>query len=451
MTRLTPSDQAGTGSAPGSATIPPQRSPRSLRLLVLGTGDSAATLRTRAADAGAELAQRFSSRVTHVVVDETVGDNDSRVTRARTAGLPVLSLEQGEELLGAPEEVEVDVVGEVEVDGEAAVSGVGVIEAVDVEVMDVGVEEVWEEKEEGVAAEPEGGEAEPVALGAEPVVVGGVEPVVVGVEESEAGEEGGVEAEEAGETESIAFVRPRSEYAESQEGGPTDVFAGSALEAVLLFPPLPAEESADACGCGEICGGEGGDGGRLEAGVEVEVEVGVGDGVVGEGARAGTGAGAGVGTGVGVGLGAAVEVIGMRLAVEQEDDFGAGVDVAGVTAGDVVLEPDAPVADGAESGQAQTPVAAAGSIAWALVPLASLGLLTPVSMGYAAYRLRSRPLAYATACYTIAVTAAFAVSAAAPRGGATHSVVSDLLTACLATSWLGGTVHSLLIRRRVFG
>jgi hypothetical protein len=142
----------------------------------------------------------------------------------------------------------------------------------------------------------------------------------------------------------------------------------------------------------------------------------------------------------------------MRLSAEQEDDFGAGVDVAGVMAGDVMLGSDTPVADSAARESAQAPVAAAGSIAWALVPLASLGLLTPISMGYAAYRLRSRPLAYATASYTIAVTAAFAVSAAVPRGGgATHSAVSDLLTACLATSWLGGTIHSLLIRRRVFG
>lgn len=405
MTRLTPSDQAGTGSAPGSATIPPQRSPRSLRLLVLGTGDPAAALRARAADAGAELAQRFSSRVTHVVVDGTIGEDDARVTRARTAGLPVLSIEQGDELLGTRDER-----------GEVAAAEVVAADVVEVEVEGAGPG----------AAQADGEAGEEFR----------VEPVAV--EEVERGEAAWIGI---GEAEPIDVIRPRYEpeyAAQSLEDGPTNVFGGSALEAVLLFPPLPAEGSVGTCGCGEIDGGEGvgsaegsGDEGESGVGVEVRAE--------------------------GGGLsGAAAELVGMQALVERDEDFAADVDVAGVMAGDVVLghgsetsaADDALAATPAET---QTPVAAAGSIAWALVPLASLGLLTPVAMGYAAYRLRSRPLAFATGWYTVAVTAAFAVSAAAPRGGgAAHSAVSDLLTACLATSWLGGTIHSFLIRRRVF-
>jgi hypothetical protein len=81
----------------------------------------------------------------------------------------------------------------------------------------------------------------------------------------------------------------------------------------------------------------------------------------------------------------------------------------------------------------------------------SLGLLTPVGIGYAAYRLRSRVLYIATACYTIAVAAAFAVSAVSPVRTGKHAVVGELLLACLGASWVGGTVHGFLIRRRVFG
>ena len=91
------------------------------------------------------------------------------------------------------------------------------------------------------------------------------------------------------------------------------------------------------------------------------------------------------------------------------------------------------------------------SYAWAAVPFASLGLLTPVAMGYAAYRRRSRALAGVAAWYLFAVTIAFAISATAHNGAKTQSAVGDLLTICLAASWIGGTVHALMIRRQVFG
>ena len=347
MTRLTPSDQADTGSAPGSAAIPSQRSAQGLRLLILGTGESAGALRSQAADAGAELAQRFSSRVTHVVVDDTVDEDDARVVRALAAGLPVLDLVKGSELIGERAH-----------DGGAA-----------------------EEDEEGVSE----------ASGSSNAVV----------------------AEAPYEVPGVTLVRPRAEAdieIESALDGPSSVFAGSALESVLLFPPLPAGDSAAAggCGCGEDCGGGTAD---LDSDVETETEAGLAS--------------------------SAADLTRLEEASPLEDLAGERTLVS-ATQG---------AAD--ERGQALPQTAVAASVLWALVPLVSLGLLTPAAMAYAAYRLRSRILGAATVLYAAAVVAAFTASAAAPRGGA-HGGVSDLLTACFAASWLGGTVHAFMIRRRVF-
>ena len=99
MATVTPSDRAGAASAKRPATIPTQRSGQGLRLLVLGAGDDAVAFRERAADAGAELAQRFSVRVTHVVVEDGVGEDDARVVRARGAGLPILGLAEATGLI----------------------------------------------------------------------------------------------------------------------------------------------------------------------------------------------------------------------------------------------------------------------------------------------------------------------------------------------------------------
>jgi hypothetical protein len=60
-------------------------------------------------------------------------------------------------------------------------------------------------------------------------------------------------------------------------------------------------------------------------------------------------------------------------------------------------------------------------------------------------------LAVGTVLYLVAVSAAFTVSAAAPLRTGAHAAIGDLLTGCLAASWLGGTAHAFVIRRRVFG
>ena len=62
----------------------------------------------------------------------------------------------------------------------------------------------------------------------------------------------------------------------------------------------------------------------------------------------------------------------------------------------------------------------------------------------------SRALWAATVLYSIAVTAAFTLSAAAPLRTGAHTTVGELLICGLAASWLGGTVHGFLVRRRVF-
>lgn len=91
------------------------------------------------------------------------------------------------------------------------------------------------------------------------------------------------------------------------------------------------------------------------------------------------------------------------------------------------------------------------SVVWALIPLISLGLLTPLAFGYAAIRTRSRIYAAATLGYALAVVLAFALSAEHPQPGSTANGTGGLLTFALALSWLGGTGHALSARTRVFG
>jgi hypothetical protein len=90
------------------------------------------------------------------------------------------------------------------------------------------------------------------------------------------------------------------------------------------------------------------------------------------------------------------------------------------------------------------------SILWALIPFLTFGLLSPITFGYAAYRLRSRGLAVTTLAYTLAVMLAFVLSAARPHASAPSDAAGALLTVCLAGTWVGGTLHALSLRTRVF-
>lgn len=90
------------------------------------------------------------------------------------------------------------------------------------------------------------------------------------------------------------------------------------------------------------------------------------------------------------------------------------------------------------------------SLAWSLIPLATFGLLTPVSFGYAAFRMRSRALALVALGYTFAVLLSFVLSAAHPRSATPAHGTGALLTLALAVTWIGGTVHALSLRTKVF-
>jgi hypothetical protein len=90
------------------------------------------------------------------------------------------------------------------------------------------------------------------------------------------------------------------------------------------------------------------------------------------------------------------------------------------------------------------------SFLWALIPLATFGLLSPVTFGYAAYRLRSRGLALTALVYTLAVVVSFVLSAIRPHSVTPADTSGALLTICLAGTWIGGTLHALSLRTRVF-
>lgn len=90
------------------------------------------------------------------------------------------------------------------------------------------------------------------------------------------------------------------------------------------------------------------------------------------------------------------------------------------------------------------------SLAWSLIPLATFGLLTPVSFGYAAFRLRSRSLAVISLGYTVAVLLSFVLSAVRPHSATPADASGALLTLALAVTWIGGTVHALSLRTKVF-
>jgi hypothetical protein len=359
VSTLTPSDRAEAAAGTRAAAIPPQRAGQTLRLLILGGGTEADALRVRAAAVGIELAQRFSSRVTHVIVDADVPDDDSRLARARSAGLPVLCLADCSELLGLGQYGDSTSAEAVE----AAVVGTAAAEA-----------EVEASTDTDASDAPDA--PEPLLL---------VESV-----ESTGPDDPAVLADLADLTEQVAD-------------------ASTSLGAAPFFPPPPLPP-------------------QVAVGYETS-DLGILDPHPG-------------------------------LAAETVTETAAEPDAPPavfVFAPDVIT-PDLPAATAAAT-PAIAPIAPAtaasrsvqaASIAWALVPLVSLGLLTPVVIGYGAYRLRSRLLAAVTACYAFAVAAAFTVSAASPAGTRPHSAVGDLLTTSLAVAWLGGTAHAFALRHRVF-
>lgn len=85
------------------------------------------------------------------------------------------------------------------------------------------------------------------------------------------------------------------------------------------------------------------------------------------------------------------------------------------------------------------------SVAWALSPLLTVGIGTPLTIGYAAARLKSWALWLATGLYLIAWVAMFTTSDSA--SGTLEDAV--FVIAC-GIGAVGGTVHAFAIKDRVF-
>ena len=514
MTTVTSSDRGDTGSTrahrgarSSTSDIPGQRAAgtsggQTLRILVLGGGDAADELRRQAAEAGAELAQRFSARVTHVVVEPGLAGDDPRVAKALAADLPVLTLAECVQLLGFCEATEVGEAGEVgsplipaqtansEQDlalapAEAQLAGsVAALASVDVDVdADVDVEPAEDVAELLVeeatvtadvlvddAAVGESAVDETLVDSAE--VAGVLETdwetardsaAEVDVECAVAAVLAQVEIEVEAEAEAEVEAEVEADVTEDEEVGeqslacaindapapysPTEAMFGSALEAALLFPPMPISP-----------------GDSLAPSTEYQIDSYAKKGEADDSGQADELGGGSVEQAEPYEVFAAYEPY--EVSAESKGDAlislptQGGKPQAEESAGDVAVELDVvdvvdviDVTDlSAEpTGQGNDRARLVASYAWAAVPFASLGLLTPIAMGYAAYRQRSRALAAVASGYLLAVSIAFIVSAASSGGTQPQSAIGDLLTVCLAASWIGGTVHALLIRRQVFG
>lgn len=99
-------------------------------------------------------------------------------------------------------------------------------------------------------------------------------------------------------------------------------------------------------------------------------------------------------------------------------------------------------------GPAPAARASGRSVLWALVPLISLGILAPVTIGHAAVRLRSRAVAVSAGVYAACVAVLFVGANA--FGPHPPGLVRGVIAAGVLGAWLGGTVQAFALRRRVF-
>ena len=90
-------------------------------------------------------------------------------------------------------------------------------------------------------------------------------------------------------------------------------------------------------------------------------------------------------------------------------------------------------------------VRTAASFVWAALPLASLGLATPLVFVYPVVRRRTAADWIALAAYV-----ALAVTFVVMLDGPGHPVADALVLIAFLLLWLGGTVHALIVRARVF-
>ncbi|GLK13270.1 serine/threonine-protein kinase [Streptosporangium carneum] len=87
-----------------------------------------------------------------------------------------------------------------------------------------------------------------------------------------------------------------------------------------------------------------------------------------------------------------------------------------------------------------------------MAPLYTCGFATPCIVGHAALRLKSRNLGFAAGVYGVLLIVYFTITAAfSDNNPATKEPVVDMVVGVwILTGWLGGTVHTLILRSAVF-
>ncbi|MFC4529975.1 serine/threonine-protein kinase [Sphaerisporangium dianthi] len=90
------------------------------------------------------------------------------------------------------------------------------------------------------------------------------------------------------------------------------------------------------------------------------------------------------------------------------------------------------------------------SVVWALAPLFTCGFATPFTMGYAAYRKRDPVIAVVASLYLLGLFVMFVLIAAYDGAQEYPGWAALLIVAGLFTNWIGGLIHSLVIRSTVF-
>ncbi|QSB05202.1 hypothetical protein [Natronoglycomyces albus] len=87
----------------------PAKTEVTIRVLILGSGKDAEHARQLAEDhAEVAIAARFTTTVTHMVVDETVKPSEPRLKKATDQGVPVMRLAAFKDLLGEADDTEVE-------------------------------------------------------------------------------------------------------------------------------------------------------------------------------------------------------------------------------------------------------------------------------------------------------------------------------------------------------
>jgi len=423
MTSVTSPQQTGRSGA----DIPGPRGGHGVRLLVLGSDSDAQKLRDQAVAAGYELAQRYSARVSHVAYGSGIDPEDARYSRIRDAGLPIVPIQACASELG----LGAGTAGT----GAAGVAGGGAHAAASAAT----------DTDHGAAGAKTGEKAK----SDERAELGRVE-LARGAEDH-AAVEGDAEVEVWNETargESFGVATKLDEFeAEVLEFPPFERLAGDS--ATGLVPGFDADFGIES--------------GEREAAADLHSAAALADDLAD------------------VPHAAAATDTADEDADEDDDDEDADepplggqvigadpwlgeaidADVTGylpqiteATVAPDVIEADAlasTAADTARSPEGRRPTRRfLVSLAWGLVPFVSFGLLTPVAFGYAAYRLRSRTLALAALGYTLAVVLSFALSAVRSSAATPGDASGTLLTFALAVTWIGGTVHALSLRAKVF-